>query len=124
MKDLIIPVSTLRIQFKETEEAFDKEPNLRAYCTQSPHLFNVQIRGTVPLFTNKNLYRKDVKPRNLIATISLTSEEILQLAELVKREKEWYGCPSLGTEEKKQEEHEKFLAENFEENGDPKEMFQ
>jgi len=122
MKDLIIPKTSLSVQFREIGDVkFDNEPNLRAYCSQSPDQFNVQIRGTLPLYTDKNLYSRGVKPRNLIATITLSSDEILQLAELVAREKLDYD--SILKEEQEQEKHDKFLVENFEENGDPKYQF-
>lgn len=84
MKDLFIQKTELSIQFRETTDAFDKWPNLRAYCTQYPNQFNLQIRANAPLVTDKQIFSKNLKRRNLFATISLSKEEILTLAEYVK----------------------------------------
>jgi hypothetical protein len=84
METLQINSNELRVSFKETKTANDPEPNLCAYCTQYPNQFNVQIRGSVPLHTDKNLYKKGLLKRNLIATISLSKDEILRLADFVK----------------------------------------
>ena len=53
---------------------------VRLYCTQFPNHFNLQIRACQPLDDMKKN-----KPRNIIATVSISKEEILMLAEYVKR---------------------------------------
>jgi hypothetical protein len=84
MEDLIIKSND--VEFMSTNEAYDSFPKLRAYCTQYPKQFKIQIRGCVPLYTDKVRFKreKDLVHRNLIASISLSAEEILQLAEYVK----------------------------------------
>jgi len=86
MKDLSIKKSELNTQFRETAEAHDKEPNIRLYCSQYPDGFTLQIRGQLPIYTDKNLFSKGLKKRNLIATTHISKEEILQLAEYVKQQ--------------------------------------
>lgn len=86
MGTFTIKSSDLKVEFKETRESYDQVPNLTAYCTQFPESFNVQIRGTVPLYNDNNHFKKDVKKRNLIATIHLTREEIRSLVEFVNNE--------------------------------------
>ena len=71
MKDLFIQKSELSIQFRETTDVFDKWPNLRLYCTQYPNQFNLQIRATTPLQSDKQLFSKNLKRRNLIAKASV-----------------------------------------------------
>jgi len=86
MKDLFIEKSELMTQFRETKENHDKNPHVRLYCHQHPNGFTLQIRGSLPIYTDKNLFKKGLKKRNLIATVLISKEEILQLAEYVKQQ--------------------------------------
>jgi hypothetical protein len=73
MKDLQIVTN---VSFKELDANYDPEPNVRIYCIQHERAYNLQIRGCVPLEKNKN--HKTVK-RNLVATVTLTKEEIIEI---------------------------------------------
>lgn len=67
-----------RVEFSETKTQNDPEPCVRLYCTQHGSAFSLQIRGRVPL-------GKGNKPRNLIATAMLSWEELVQIAEYVRK---------------------------------------
>jgi hypothetical protein len=87
MSDLIIkkpdsPGGVRWVEFNETKEQNDPVPCFRLYATQSTTSFNLQIRGRVPL-GDRHL-SKDKKPRNLIATIGLSWEDLVKIAEYVK----------------------------------------
>lgn len=86
MDQLIIKKNDLSIEFRQTAEQYDPEPNVRAYCVQHPDYFNVQIRARVPLRTTESGRTPNIS-RNLIASAYLTRDEILQLAEYVKNYK-------------------------------------
>ena len=74
-----------RVEFTETSEQNDKEPCVRLYSTMVHTAYNLQIRGTAPL--GKNYRSNGNKPRNLIATISLDWESLVQIAAYVESEK-------------------------------------
>jgi hypothetical protein len=84
MKDLFINSDELKTGFRETDQSYDKNPMVRLYCIQYPNYFSLQIRGSLPLVTDKQVYKKNLKKRNLIASVNLTREEIMALAEYVK----------------------------------------
>lgn len=71
----------MAVSFSQTKDANDPVPCLRVYPTMGHTCFNLQIRATAPL--GDRISKKDLKARNLIATISLTAEELLRLADYI-----------------------------------------
>lgn len=86
MKDLIIQKPDIhgiirQVEFKELTEQQDKIPCLRLYATMTNTAFNLQIRATAPL---GDRHISKAKPRHLIATIGLSWDDLVQIAEYVR----------------------------------------
>ncbi len=82
MTDLMAKKKYARIQ----EVKNLKEPNencIRVYCVQWPDVFNFQIRTHGPIQAS---YNKQGKPRDMIATVSLTLTEMEQILAYMKQE--------------------------------------
>lgn len=87
-KDLIIekpvqPFCPPDIDFMAIKAANDPVPVLRLYCTMYPNAHRLQIRATAPLGNGK--YGGGQKPRNLIASVDLSIEDLRQIAEYLKQ---------------------------------------
>ena len=73
------------INFIETKKQNDtNEGMVRFYCTQFPNVWKLQIRAFQPL-CKEHSFHKGLKPRNLIASVSITIQE---LEEILKQAKE------------------------------------
>lgn len=87
MSELIIPKPSTNglyhsVEFSESKEQHDPVPCVRLYCTMINTAYNLQIRGTVPI--NKgNKLTKGNKARNLIATASLSWDDLVKIADYV-----------------------------------------
>lgn len=90
MSDLLIQKPDIhghikRVEFNETREQNDSVPCVRLYCTMAHEAYNLQIRGTTHIGDRHNT--KGKKERNLIATISLSWADLVQIAAFVAKEK-------------------------------------
>ena len=64
------------INFIETKRQRDtNEGVVRFYCTQFPDVWKLQIRAFQPL-GKEHSFHKGLKPRNLIASVSITLQEL------------------------------------------------
>ena len=73
------------ISFTETKEVNDDEHGcVRLYCTVFPEVFNFQIRAHQQL--SRGFPNSKLRPRNLIATVSLTLEDLEEMIKLAREE--------------------------------------
>lgn len=79
MEDFSLKVST--IDFNETKEIYDAEANIRIYCKQHKTVFALQLRFYTEI---KKGFKVSSVKKNMIATVTLSPEEILQMAEFIK----------------------------------------
>jgi hypothetical protein len=87
MSQLIIEKPTIcstveQVHFMALKQQNDAVPCLRLYPTMGTTSFNLQIRGTLPLDTGGK--RRELKPRNLVATVSVSWDDLVKIAQYVK----------------------------------------
>jgi hypothetical protein len=72
--------TTENVSFQVTDQPYDQVPNVRLFCTMHHTAYTLQIRGLVPLSKKGGIK----KPQPLIASASLSWDDLCQIAAYVQ----------------------------------------